>query len=200
MGRDRDDWIDAMNRRCGLFVLLAGLLAGLTLSAPDRCSAQTAATAAKRPGPACVTPAEAAQHPDKDTCVTAHVYDVIELPDGSRFLDICPPDQPDAECRFTILCPAVDHAAVGDLAHMREHDVQIRGVVRATHGRMGIVLSHVRQFSGGPEKFRPNPKLLRGFDAQAERPPVHDPNLAATGRHRSFMDRKDIEPVPAAKK
>ena len=187
---------------CGFkrFVLLAGLWAGLAFAAPAGGFGQTEAPPAKRPGPACVTSAEAAQHPGKDTCVAAHVYDIVELPDGTRFLDICPPGQPDAECRFTILSPAEDRTGVGDLTRMREHDVQIRGVVRTTHGRMGIVLSHIRQFNGGPEKFRPNPKLLRGFDAQAERPPVRDPNLTPTGRHRSFMDRKDAESVPATKK
>jgi hypothetical protein len=182
-------------RLCSL-VFLAALLVVLGLNAmPHQAPAQTTTPAKNRPGPTCVSPAEAAQHPDKDTCVSAHVYDVVELPDGTRFLDICPPDQPDGECRFTVLCPSADRKDVGNLEQMREHDVQIRGVVRATHGRMGIVLSHVRQFSGGPEKFRPNPKLLRDFNGESNKPPIHDPNLAANGRHRNFMDRKDKEPI-----
>jgi len=157
------------------------------------------ATAAKRQ-PACVTVTEAAQQPNQDLCVTAHIYDVIEVSDGTRFLDLCPPDQPDTQCRFTILSLPIDRDNIGDLRRYRDQDVQVRGIVRSTHGRMGIVLSHIRQFSGGPEKFRPDPRLLRGFNGQTSRPPVRDPNLAPTGRHRSFMDHKDQEPLPAAKK
>ena len=32
---------------------------------------------------------------NKDVCVTAHVYDVVQLPDGTRFLDVCTPDTTD---------------------------------------------------------------------------------------------------------
>jgi hypothetical protein len=171
------------------------VLAAIAVSGSTCTGAQSKEKSQRRGGPACVQPAEAAQHPEQDACIAAHVYDVVELPDGTRFLDICKPDQPDAECRFTILCPPADRLDVGDLSHLRGNDVQIRGVVRATHGRMGIVLSHIRQFSGGPEKFRPNPKLLHGFNGEGDRPPVHDPNLVPTGRHRSFMDRNDKEPA-----
>jgi hypothetical protein len=59
---------------------------------------------------------------------------------------------------------------------------------------MGIVISHIRQFSGGPEKFRPNPKLLSGFNAQSDRMPVHDPNLRPSGHHRTFMNTEDKLP------
>lgn len=51
----------------------------------------------------CVTADEAARHVDKDVCVTAHVYDVIQLPDGTRYLDICSPDTTDDHCQFTIV-------------------------------------------------------------------------------------------------
>jgi len=61
-------------------------------------------------------------------------------------------------------------------------DVEIRGIVQPMHGRAGMVLSHARQFHGGPPKFRPNPLLARGFDAEQERPPVNDPNLRRPGR------------------
>jgi hypothetical protein len=55
------------------------------------------------------------------------------------------------------------------------------------HGRAGMVLSHARQFNGGPPKFKPNPKLARGFNAEQDRPPVNDPNLRSQGSHRAFM-------------
>ena len=35
----------------------------------------------------CMTAEEAAKTPNKDVCVTAHIYEVVELPDGTRFLD-----------------------------------------------------------------------------------------------------------------
>jgi hypothetical protein len=153
----------------------------------------------KHSNQSCVSATDAAQQPNKDICVSAHIFDIVELPDGTRFLDTCPPDLADAECRFTILSLPADRGEVGDLTHYRDQDVHIRGIIRSTHGRMGIVLSHARQFNGGPEKFKPNPKLLRGFNAQSDRMPVRDPNLAPTGRHRAFMDRNEKEPVAAKK-
>ena len=154
----------------------------------------------KSSGPACVPIDIAAQQPNQEICVSAHVYDVVELADGTRFLDICPADLPDDACRFTIVSFAPDREDVGDLSRYRDQNVHIRGIVRSTHGRLGIVLSHVRQFDGGPEKFRSNPKLLHGFNGQSDRPPVRDPNLASSGRHRSFMNNRDREPLPASHK
>ena len=46
----------------------------------------------------CVTTEEATKIPNKDVCVAAHVYDVIELADGTRYLDVCSPDTPDERC------------------------------------------------------------------------------------------------------
>ncbi|WP_263359355.1 hypothetical protein [Acidicapsa ligni] len=148
---------------------------------------------------ACVTTAEAAQQPNKDICVSAHVYNVVESADGTRFLDVCSTELADKDCRFVILSLRDDRNDVGELSQYRGQEVAIRGTIRPLHGRMGIVLSHARQFSGGPEKFRPNPKLLRGFNGQSDQMPVKDPNLRSSGRHRSFMDTSDKESLPAAK-
>ena len=147
----------------------------------------------------CLSIEEAAHTPGHDVCVSAHVYDVVQLADGTRFLDVCPSALPDDQCHFTILCPASDSEEVGSLLRFRDQQIQIRGMVHAVNGRMGIVLSHVRQFDGGPEKFRPNPMLLRGFNSQSDRLPVRDPNLARAGRHRSFMNNYDRESLPAKK-
>jgi len=154
----------------------------------------------KDTGRPCLSVAEAAQEPNKDICVNAHVFDVVDLKDGTRFLDVCATDVPDDQCRFTLVSLRADRDEVGDLLRYRDQDVHIRGIVRATHGRMGIVISHIRQFNGGPEKFRPNPKLLRDFNGQSDRMPVRDPNLAASGRHRSFMNTGDKEELPAIQK
>jgi hypothetical protein len=127
--------------------------------------------------------------------VSAHIYDVIEMPDGTRYLDVCAPDTPDENCRFTIVSLREDREEVGELRKYRDMDVHVRGIVRPMHGRAGMVLSHARQFYGGPPKFKPNPLLVRGFTGDQERPPVSDPNLRPQGGHRSFMNSHDQEPL-----
>ncbi len=154
----------------------------------------------KHSGPACVSAEDAGKTPNKDVCVSAHVFEVVELADGTRFLDICPADVADDACRFTLLSLPGDREDVGDLRRYRDQNVTVRGIVRATHGRMGIVISHVRQFNGGPEKFRPNPRLLKDFNGQSDRMPVRDPNLAGSGRHRGFMNSNDKEALTPTQK
>jgi hypothetical protein len=150
--------------------------------------------AAQKP---CVTAEEASKLLNKDVCVTAYVYDVVQLPDGTRFLDVCSPKTADEACRFTIVSLWEDREEVGDLGKFRDMNVQVRGLVRPMHGRVGMVLSHVRQFSGGPPKFKPNPKLARGFSADESRPPINDPSLRSKGRGRAFMNVRDQETRPA---
>ncbi len=144
----------------------------------------------------CVTADEATKLVTKDVCVSAHVYEVVELPDGTRFLDVCSPETPDEKCQFTIISLWEDREEVGELNKYRDLNVQVRGIVQPMHGRAGLVVSHVRQFYGGPPKFKPNPKLARGFNAEQSRPPVNDPNLRSQGGGRSFMNSRDTEPMP----
>jgi hypothetical protein len=150
---------------------------------------------AGKPRP-CIPAGQAAQMLNKDICVSAHIYDVVQLPDGTRFLDVCSPQTPDDQCRFTVVSLWEDRDEVGELKKYRDANVQIRGVVQPMHGRAGMVLSHARQFYGGPPKFKPNPLLARGFDADQERPPINDPALHARGSHRAFMNTKDQETLP----
>ncbi len=145
----------------------------------------------------CLTAEEASNQVNKDVCISAHIYDVVELPDGTRFLDVCTPDTPDDRCRFTIVSLWEDRDEVGELHKYRDMDVHVRGIVRPMHGRAGIVLSHARQFYGGPPKFKPNPRLVRGFSAEESRPAVGDPNLRSQGGHRAFMNTRDQEVRPA---
>jgi len=154
----------------------------------------TAFAGAEKP---CMTAEQASKLVNKDVCVTAYVYDVVQLPDGTRFLDVCSPQTPDEACRFTIVSLAEDREEVGELRKYRDMNVQVRGIVRPMHGRAGMMLSHARQFSGGPPKFKPNPKLARGFTAEQSRPPVSDPNLRAQGGGRAFMNTRDQETRPA---
>lgn len=156
--------------------------------------AQTLAFAAK-PKP-CVPLDQAAKMLNKDICISVHVYDVVELPDGTRFLDVCSPQIPDDQCRFTVVSLPEDRSEVGELKKYREADVEIRGIVQPMHGGAGMVLSHARQFYGGPPKFKPNPLLARGFSADEERGPVRDPNLRPQGGRRAFMNTRDQEPLP----
>lgn len=143
----------------------------------------------------CVSTDAASKMLNKDICISAHVYEIVQLSDGTRFLDICSPDTPDEQCRFTIVSLRDDRQDVGELNRYRDMNVQVRGIVQPMHGRAGIVLSHVRQFYGGPPKFRPNAKLLRGFAGDQSRPPVNDPNLRSQGGRRAFMNSSDREPL-----
>lgn len=144
----------------------------------------------------CLSAEEASRLLDRDVCISAHVYDVVQLPDGTRFLDICTPDLSDERCRFTIVSFWDDREEVGELRKYRDMDVRVRGIVRPMHGRAGMVLSHARQFYGGPPKFRPNPRMARGFSGEQDRPPIPDPNLRSQGRGRAFMNTKDREALP----
>ncbi len=106
------------------------------------------------------------------------------------------PQTPDEQCRFTVVSLWADRDEVGELKKYRDADVEIRGIVQPMHGRAGMVLSHARQFYGGPPKFKPNPLLARGFSAEQERPPINDPALHTRGGHRAFMNTKDQETLP----
>jgi hypothetical protein len=170
-----------MKRLVGLIFLVAALAPALAWAGQQK---------------PCVTADEASRMVNKDVCVSAHIYDVVELPDGTRFLDVCAPETPDEGCRFTIVSLWEDREQVGELNRYRDHEVRIRGIVRPMHGRAGLVLSHARQFYGGPPRFKPNPLLARGFDAGQERPPLNDPNLRTQGGRRAFMNTRDRQTLP----
>jgi len=172
---------------CTLFVVLV-FLSATKLNAGGFKNDRTAA---------CVPIQIAVQQPNRDLCINGHVYDVVELKDGTRFLDLCPVELSDADCRFLVMSLREDREDVGELGKYRDHDIKMRGLVRPIHGRMGMMLSNIRQLSGGPEKFRPNKKLLKGFDGQSDTMPVRDTNLTSSGHHRSFMNRRDREELPA---
>lgn len=133
----------------------------------------------------CITADQASKLVSKDVCVTAHVFDVVELSNGTRFLDVCTPETPDDACRFTIVSLREDRDDVGELRKYKDMNVHIRGTVQPMHGRSGMMLSNARQFYGGPPKFKPNPRLAHGFNAEDTRPPVSDPNLRSQGGRRN---------------
>jgi hypothetical protein len=120
----------------------------------------------------------------------------VELPNGTRFLDVCTPETPNDACHFTIVSLREDRDDVGELRKYKDMNVHIRGTVQPMHGRSGMMLSNARQFYGGPPKFKPNPRLARGFNAEDTRPPVSDPNLRSQGGRRAFMNTRDQEARP----
>ena len=132
----------------------------------------------------CFSADEAMEHPEKDICVSAHVYDIVESSDGTRYLDVCKPGVDDAACRFTVISLPMDRKEVGDLEAFREQDIHIRGVVHVMRGQSTILLSHARQFRDGAEKFRPNPTLIAGFSSEKSGMAFRDPALSAK-RHKS---------------
>lgn len=78
----------------------------------------------------CITADNAIGLVNKDVCVEVHVYDVVELADGTRFLDVCPPDKPDDQCRLMIISLREDREQVGELHQFRNADVHLRGIVQ----------------------------------------------------------------------
>jgi hypothetical protein len=145
----------------------------------------------------CVAPEKAAASFNKHTCISAHVFEIVELSDGTRFLDTCSPSTPDEQCRFTILSPAENRESVGQLSSYRNRDLMIRGTVEQINGRYGIILSRQDQLKIAPPKFRPNPLLTHGFSADESRPPVSDPNLRRQGGRRAFMNTRNQQPMRA---
>ncbi len=142
----------------------------------------------------CYSPDDAPAHAGKDICLQAHVYDITESPDGTRYLDVCAPGVPDESCRFTVMSFGEDRKDVGTLDAMRGTDVQLRGVVHAMRGQSVMLLSHARQFRDGPEKFRPNPELLSGFGAGSDKTAFHDPGMNShRGRNASAFRSSSIK-------
>ena len=112
----------------------------------------------------CISTDSARQKLNKDIRISAHIYDVVQfLGDGTRFLDVCSCRK---SSRFSTNAASLSSAFGSDQEAIqfwrsrsilsRHQDVTIRGTVQAMNGRSGIVLSHSRQFSGGPPRFRPN--------------------------------------------
>jgi hypothetical protein len=134
----------------------------------------------------CHPASEAAHYTGKDVCIAAHVYDIAQLRDGTRFLDTCSSQTSDADCRFTIASLPQDRREAGSLESLRGKDIELRGVVHSVNQRSLIYFSNARQLHGGAEKFRPNPALLSGFSAEDGKTPVHDPSLSGSHHFSLF--------------
>ncbi len=114
----------------------------------------------------CISPDEALRHVNKNVCVQAHVYRLVDAANGIHFLDVCSPQTADSDCHFFILSLSRDEASVGDLQSLVDQTIRIRGTVHTIQGRAEIVLSSHEQLHGGKEKFHPNPQLVKSFSAE----------------------------------
>lgn len=135
-------------------------------------------------GKPCFDMLQAGQHLNQDVCIHAHVYDVIQLADGTRFLDVCSPETSDAACHFTVVSLRQDQKDVGSLDSLRGQEIDVRGTIHSFADRAGIILSHERQLHGGSEKFRPNPALIKGFSAADSKSAFDDPAFRSGGHRR----------------
>lgn len=114
----------------------------------------------------CIVPNEALAHVNKNVCVTARVYRVVDAANGTHFLDVCSPRTADIDCHFFIISFGRDESSVGDLQALVNQTIHIRGTVHTVQGRADIVLSGKQQLHGGKEKFHPNPALVKSFSAE----------------------------------
>lgn len=144
----------------------------------------------------CYTPATAARHPHRRLCVKAHVYQEIQLDDGTRILDLCSPRTAAADCRFALVSLDRNRPKVGNLLQFVGKEVEAHGKVVPVRGRAEILLSSAKQLHiAAPEhhrkeearvhhgKFHPNPELLKGFNATQSRMPVADPAFRSGNRN-----------------
>ena len=132
--------------------------------------------------PACSPLDDGALRAARDTCVSGHVYDVVTVENGTRFLDLCSPETADAQCRFSVVSYGADKRVVGDLEQFRGKDVEIRGAVQHFGQHYLMVLNDERQFHHGAAQFRPDPRLLSGFSAEDARP-QNAPELKVNFHH-----------------
>ena len=145
----------------------------------------------------CYSPEEAADHAGKEICLSAHVYDVSETADGTRYLDLCSPETAENACHFTVISMPEDRGEVGSLDALRNQDMHLRGVVHTMHGQSMMVLSHARQLHDGPEKFRPNPELLAGFSAGNAALGFRDPAMNGHKQRSSSLFKGSTSTVRA---
>ena len=138
--------------------------------------------AASAGAPACFQLADSGLRASRDACVFAHVYDVVRVDAGVRFLDLCSPETPDDACHFSVVSYREDSGSVGNLETLRGQDIAIRGPVQSFAGRYFMILNDDRQLHGGAARFRPDPRLLTGFSAE-DASPGNAPELRVNFHH-----------------
>lgn len=170
--------------RAGCLYWLALFWTGFFLLAP--------AYAARR----CYTPATALRHLHHRVCVKVHVYREIKLRDGTRILDVCSPRTSVNNCHFALVTLHRDSIAVGSLQQSVGQELYIRGKVLPVNNRAEILLTSAKQIRIAPAQqsrkeeararqsnFRPNPQLLKAFNATQSRMPIADPAFRSSNHN-----------------
>ena len=132
--------------------------------------------------PACTALDDGQLRPSHDACVAAHVYNVVTVENGTRFLDLCSPETADAGCRFSIVSYSADRTSVGNLELLRNTNVEVRGAIQKFGTRYLMVLNDDGQLHHRAPHFRPDPRLLSGFSA-ADSQPQNAPELKVNFHH-----------------
>jgi hypothetical protein len=143
--------------------------------------AASAASAAAA-SPPCMPVEDSRIHTSRDTCLAVHVYHVVTLDGGLRFLDVCSPETSDEACHFSIVSYPEDRDRVGDLKPLQGQTILVRGAVQKFGSRLLIVLNDQKQLHGGQQPFRPDPRLLNGFSAEDAKP-ADAPELRVNFHH-----------------
>jgi hypothetical protein len=139
--------------------------------------------------PVCSSADDSHLRASEDTCLQAHVFDVVTVPGGTRFLDLCSPDVSDSGCRFSVVSYPADARQVGDLEAVRGKDISIRGAVQNYNGRYVLVLNDQRQLRGGAARFAPDPRLFRSTSAEDAAGNI--PQLRVNFHHRGKKLEKE---------
>ena len=103
----------------------------------------------------CISIQETGQHIGETRCVTGKVIRVKVGVKGVHFLDFCE-DQP--ACPFTVVVFGNDLKDVGDVRRLAGRTIEIRGALKLYDGRPEMILSHIRQITGGAAMIPPLPK------------------------------------------
>lgn len=133
--------------------------------------------------PACLTLEELQMRTSRDVCIAAHVYDVVTIENGTRFLDLCSAETSDNQCRFSVVSYRADRTSVGNLEQLSGKNVEIRGAIQKFGSRYVMILNDDGQLHHRQPRFRPDPRLLAGFSAEDSQP-QDAPELKVNFHHR----------------
>ena len=132
--------------------------------------------------PACLTLDELQLRTARDACIAAHVYNVVTVENGTRFLDLCSPETSDAQCRFTVVSYREDHTSAGNLEQLSGRNIEVRGAIEKFGSRYRMILNDDGQLHHRQPRFRPDPRLMTGFSAEDSQP-QNAPELKVNFHH-----------------
>ena len=104
--------------------------------------------------PACLSPEEAHKQVGKKQCVSGKVLAVNQSPNGMTFLDFC---RDFHTCSFAAVVFPADAEYVGDVSDLVGRNVEIRGKIKESDGRVEMVLQDADQIHGNFARLPPTP-------------------------------------------